>query len=315
MLVRSMSTSRRHSWEAPLSPMEPGRRLSLDTTAMDSDGEGDEDSLLQSSNGLLHKSFTWTECSSDSMGTRTGETDLSHCKPKETELELNVSGRSLYSRSDIVASEESRAARLSLVLETSKQAAAAAGEEPDLENLQTAEGKCHMLMVQKVLRELKHYHGAKQRTECREEKVSTGNVTWYEFLSKENEEEEDRTDKVEKGTKVKRTLSSLKNRMTGSFTKDKGKSREPQKEKGKEREKEREPKERKKLRRASSTGHQLVPGIFSSLATCSLCSKTLQRKHGMQCVSEYCCRTATPSHASLARFRPAPLSLAHLQHG
>lgn len=36
-----------------------------------------------------------------------------------------------------------------------------------------------------------------------------------------NEEEEDRTEKVEKGTKVKRTLSSLRNRMTGSFNKDK----------------------------------------------------------------------------------------------
>lgn len=36
-----------------------------------------------------------------------------------------------------------------------------------------------------------------------------------------NEEEEDRSEKVEKGTKVKRTLSSLRNRVTGSFNKDK----------------------------------------------------------------------------------------------
>lgn len=36
-----------------------------------------------------------------------------------------------------------------------------------------------------------------------------------------NEDEEDRTEKVEKGTKVRRTLSSLRNRMTGSFNKDK----------------------------------------------------------------------------------------------
>ena len=36
-----------------------------------------------------------------------------------------------------------------------------------------------------------------------------------------NEEEDGPIEKVEKGTKVKRTLSSLRNRVTGSFTKDK----------------------------------------------------------------------------------------------
>lgn len=36
-----------------------------------------------------------------------------------------------------------------------------------------------------------------------------------------NEDEAERAEKVEKGTKVRRTLSSLRNRMTGSFNKDK----------------------------------------------------------------------------------------------
>lgn len=36
-----------------------------------------------------------------------------------------------------------------------------------------------------------------------------------------NEDEEDRAEKVEKGTKVRRKFSSLRNRMTGSFNKDK----------------------------------------------------------------------------------------------
>lgn len=40
------------------------------------------------------------------------------------------------------------------------------------------------------------------------------------FFSR-NDDDEDRTEKVEKGTKVRRTLSSLRNRMTGSFSKDK----------------------------------------------------------------------------------------------
>jgi len=64
--------------------------------------------------------------------------------------------------------------------------------------------------------------------------------------------------------------------------------KEQNKEKSREREKEREKelREREKVRRRSVSGHQLVPGSFSSWATCSLCSKTLQRKHGLQCLSE-----------------------------
>ncbi|XP_016415513.1 uncharacterized protein LOC107745997 [Sinocyclocheilus rhinocerous] len=77
-------------------------------------------------------------------------------------------------------------------------------------------------MVQKVLQELKQYHGAKHRTSSTERKEVTGNFTWYEFLTIENDgEEEERPERLEKGTKVKRTLSSLRNRMTGSFNKDK----------------------------------------------------------------------------------------------
>lgn len=41
-----------------------------------------------------------------------------------------------------------------------------------------------------------------------------------------NEDEAERTEKVEKGTKVRRTLSSLRNRMTGSFNKDKVQGRQ-----------------------------------------------------------------------------------------
>lgn len=36
----------------------------------------------------------------------------------------------------------------------------------------------------------------------------------------------------------------------------------------------------------SSNGHRLVLGFFSNCATCSLCSKALQKKHGLQCMSE-----------------------------
>lgn len=75
-----------------------------------------------------------------------------------------------------------------------------------------------------------------------------------------------------------------KNREKGQ---QKERDREREKEKEKERERERELKESTCAVSSSCNGHQFVRGSFSSRATCSLCSKTLQRKHGLQCVSEY----------------------------
>nr|XP_046247316.1 rho guanine nucleotide exchange factor 18 isoform X2 [Scatophagus argus] len=278
ILVRSMSTSRRHSWGVPVSPINFGRRLSLDTMAMDSEGEREDDeerqrSLFQSTQPLTVRC---TACPGDE---RDGPMPVDPCpRARVTSMASGGLGRHLYSRSEILATDEcSRAAHISRVVQTSKQAAKAAGAEefdPE-ENLHSTEGQSHMLMVQKVLQELKRYHGAKQRNNRSDTKEE--NVTWYEFLSNENEDEEDRPEKVEKGTKVKRTLSSLRNRMTGSFNKEKGKNREKeqQKEKGKE----------AKEKVCSSNTHYLVPGSFSSCATCSLCSKTLQKKHGLQCMN------------------------------
>nr|XP_046156088.1 rho guanine nucleotide exchange factor 18-like isoform X1 [Oncorhynchus gorbuscha] len=214
ILIRSMSTSRRHSLGMPMSPIDLGRRLSLD--AVDSDGERD-DSLLRPSH---LQAFIYPECPEQEVEESDG-TDLSRSEAKETETEeCSRSGRT-YSRTEILATDEHiHVAHVSHVVETSKRAA---GEELDPEepNLHTAEGQTHMLMIQKVLQELKQYHGARQRTTKPEGKETGSSVTWYEFLSNENEEEEERTEKVEKGTKVKRTLSSLRSRMTGSFNKDK----------------------------------------------------------------------------------------------
>ncbi|KAF7703119.1 hypothetical protein HF521_022126 [Silurus meridionalis] len=258
ILVRSMSTSRRHSSDVPLNPLDLGRRFSLDTRSIDSDGEHDDQSRSQSS----VEEFTTS-----------GETENTKT------LQPSTTGRMVYSRSEIVSSDEKfRAERVSRILETSKEAARVSGEEHDSdENLRSAEGQSHM---------------ANRRTSTADRKE---NVTWYEFLSIENEEEEEKVERAEKGTKVKRTLSSLKNRMTGSFNKDKGKTREKEqqkerdrereKEKEKEKERERELKESTCVVSSSCNGHQLVRGFFSSRATCSLCSKTLQRKHGLECVN------------------------------
>ncbi|XP_050950682.1 rho guanine nucleotide exchange factor 18 isoform X3 [Labeo rohita] len=282
-LVRSMSTSRRHSWEVPVSPIDLGRRFSLDTNGIDSDGEREVHCLTKSPN-LPSSSF-----SESSVEETTSAAESESSKTPN----LPTPAKTVYSRSEILATDEkSQADKVSRILETSKQAAREAGEEQESEEgLQSVEGRSHVLMVQKVLQELKQYHGAKRSTSI-ERKEATGNFTWYEFLAIENdEEEEERPERPEKGTKVKRTLSSLRNRVTGSFNKDKGKTREKEQQKDKSRErekdkeKEKEFREREKVRRRSVSGHQLVPGSFSSWATCSLCSKTLQRKHGLQCLN------------------------------
>ncbi|XP_028300598.1 rho guanine nucleotide exchange factor 18 isoform X2 [Gouania willdenowi] len=263
ILVRSMSTSRRHSWGVPVSPITLGRRLSLDTIALESDGERD-DYIDEEQQCNLNQS---TQRLLPHLGVPEEEPDPSNLRMGADPY------KQLYARSQILATEEnSRTAHISRVVQTSKQAARAAGAEeidPE-ETLQSREGQNHI---------------AKQRHNRSSQKDSSS-VTWYEFLSNENEEEDDRPEKVEKGTKVKRTLSSLRNRMTGSFNKDKGKNHEKEQQKEKVKEKDREAKERGGVCRTStSNGHHLVSGSFSSCATCSLCSKTLQKKHGLQCMN------------------------------
>ncbi|CAL1593637.1 unnamed protein product [Knipowitschia caucasica] len=264
-LVRSMSTSRRHSWGTPVSPINLGRRLSLDTAAVDSDGE--EDRL--NSSFLSHKEPAGPE------------QDVTDGPGVKISREKTAGADRHHRSSELLSTDECfRAAHISRVVQTSKQAAGVAGEP--MENLHSREGQSHMLLVQKVLQELKLYHGAKKKISNSND---SGNVTWYEFLSKENEEEEDHGEKVEKGTRVKRKLSSLRSRVTGSFNKDKGKTRE--KEQQRERVKEvKEVKDQQHRGRViSSNGHDFVPGSFSSCATCSLCSKGLQKKHGLQCMN------------------------------
>ncbi|XP_069042256.1 rho guanine nucleotide exchange factor 18 isoform X1 [Lepisosteus oculatus] len=246
ILVRSMSTSRRHSWEVPVSPVDLGRRFSLDTTAMDSDGDREEDGSPETSQDQRKLSFVYPDCP-------TGEDE-------------DEAGKRSRSKSVVLIAEKVSTARMSRSWEVSLQG-------PRAEERSTEENEPSHEEQSRI---------AKQRPGRGEGKEASESVTWYEFLSNENEDEEERTEKV-RGATVKRRLSSLKNRVTGSFQKDKGKNREKeqQKEREKEREKEKEPKEK---RRASS-GHQFVPGTFSSCATCTLCSKTLVRKNGLQCLN------------------------------
>uniref|UniRef100_A0A8C0HES9 Rho/Rac guanine nucleotide exchange factor 18 n=1 Tax=Chelonoidis abingdonii TaxID=106734 RepID=A0A8C0HES9_CHEAB len=92
------------------------------------------------------------------------------------------------------------------------------------------------------------------------------------FLACFRAEDNGKSDKIERGTKVKRRLSSLRSRVTGSWQKDKGKNKD-------------QPKEREKSQKWKRVnGHQLAPGTFSSFTSCSLCAKPLVNKNGLHFV-------------------------------
>ncbi|XP_029888758.1 rho guanine nucleotide exchange factor 18 isoform X1 [Aquila chrysaetos chrysaetos] len=289
-LVRSMSTSRRHSWESPLSPVDCKRRFSLDATEMGSDPEQEDVEKrsqscpqpcmsLQLPKGKLE---TW----SSSRGGMVIKVEIEPLRPNLTvssgleEVECGSNGKRLRSKSVPSVCETVASPQTPCSFDTSLPAVEGV-EPPALEMLEKDHvSPDHVLIVQQVLQELKHYHGAKQRACVQEGSDSSQqNLTWFEFLSNENEDS-GKSDKAEKGTKVMRRLSSLRSRVTGSWQKDKGKNKEQPKERDKEKET-KEPKERwKEINR-----HQLVPGVFSSCTSCSLCAKPLVNKSGLQCLN------------------------------
>ncbi|KAJ7412311.1 Rho guanine nucleotide exchange factor 18 [Willisornis vidua] len=288
-LVRSMSTSRRHSWESPLSPVDCKRRFSLDVTEMGSDPEQDDVEKRSQSCPQAHVSL---QLPTGALGawSRAGtvvkvEIEPLHpqlmVSPGVQDLECVSSGKRLRSKSVPSACEIIVSPQIPCSFNTSPPPVEGV-EPPALEMLEKDHvSPDHVLNVQKVLQELKHYHGGKQRACVQEGSDSSQqNLTWFEFLSNENEDS-GKSDKAEKGTKVMRRLSSLRSRVTGSWQKDKGKSKEQSKEREKEKET-KEPKERWK----EINGHQLVPGVFSSCTSCSLCAKPLVNKSGLQCLTE-----------------------------
>ncbi|XP_070320863.1 rho guanine nucleotide exchange factor 18 isoform X2 [Odocoileus virginianus] len=119
----------------------------------------------------------------------------------------------------------------------------------------------HVLIVQQVLEELRQYHGARQRARL---SVCPGgaasNLTWFEFLS-ESEDSMGKTERSDRGTRVKRSLSSLRNRVTRQ--KEKGKTPVHQKDKGQD----------ARERKECINGHQLARGTFSGHSSCPLCGK------------------------------------------
>ncbi|XP_010723363.1 rho guanine nucleotide exchange factor 18 isoform X1 [Meleagris gallopavo] len=286
-LVRSMSTSRRHSWESPLSPVDCKRRFSLDTTERGSDPEQEEaekgsGSCTQPRVSLQlpgGKQGAW----SSSEGSMVIKVQIEPLRPSGTaglgsgEAERVGDGKRLRPLS-IPSACKAASPQAPCGFNTSLSAVEGV-EPPALEMLEKDHvSPDQVLIVQQVLQELKQYHGAKKRVCVQEGSDSSQqNLTWFEFLSNENEDS-GKSEKAEKGTKVMRRLSSLRSRVTGSWQKDKGKNKEQSKEKEKET---KEPKESwKEVNR-----HQLVPGVFSSGTSCSLCAKPLGNKSGLQCLN------------------------------
>ncbi|XP_075719304.1 rho guanine nucleotide exchange factor 18 [Rhinoderma darwinii] len=294
ILVRSLSTSRRHSWDDGVSPTDNVRRLSLDASEMESDVERElEETTTVTTQEIMPLSRSWATKSNLRIEADIGKLDLTSDDTDSEKKDEEGSGRRLRSKSMPSTLDKISTPRISRSLESSCPVIEVI-QPPAMEIIEKDHVEpTHVLFVQQVLQELKQYHGTKNKQEGSSEPKQ--NLTWFEFLSNETEDT-GKPEKVERGTKVKRRLSSLKNRVTGSWQKDKGKMKEQQKEKG------RDPKDKW----INANGHELVPGCFSSHAKCTLCTRSLVNRRGLQCM--HCavnvhknCKTLLPECTSKSK--------------
>ncbi|CAO2630862.1 Rho guanine nucleotide exchange factor 18 [Lemmus lemmus] len=243
----------RRSWERPRSCSESCRRLSLDASMVD-EGACLPRTLASLALNLSGEGQnTWTQlCLPDS---ETPAEPLSkECISPE---------KRLRSKSVPVSREEISC--LELTSGSDMSAAPVQGLEPPvLECLEKDHVEPeHVLIVQQVLQELRHYHGARQRAHMSTSPGGThSNLTWFEFLS-ESEDGAGKNEKTDKSTRVKRSLSSLRSRVTRQ--KEKGKSPAHLKDKIQD----------APGRRECVNGHQLVRGTFLGHSNCPLCGKPL----------------------------------------
>ncbi|XP_071969996.1 rho guanine nucleotide exchange factor 18 isoform X2 [Engystomops pustulosus] len=288
-LVRSLSTSRRHSWDDVVSPTDSIRRFSLDASEIESDLEKE----LEATNSVTAREIAPLSRSWATKANLRIEADIGTLGITSTDTENkeeDSSAKRLRSKSMPSTLDKISTPRISRSLESSCPVIEVI-QPPPMEVIEKDHVEpTHVLFVQQVLQELKQYHGTKNKQGGSSEPKQ--NVTWFEFLSNETEDA-GKPEKVERGTKVKRRLSSLKNRVTGSWQKDKGKIKEQPREKGRD----------QMDKTINCNGHELVPGCFSSHAKCTLCTKSLVNGSGLQCM--YCavnvhknCKTLLPECTS-----------------
>lgn len=243
----------RHSWERPRSCSESCRRLSLDASMVD-EGACLSRTLASLTLNLSGEGQnTWTQVCSPNSETP-AEPSSKECISPE---------KRLRSKSVPVSREEISC--LELTSGSDASTAPVQGLEPPvLECLEKDHVEPdHVLIVQQVLQELRHYHGARQRAHMSTSPGGThSNLTWFEFLS-ESEDGAGKNEKTDKSTRVKRSLSSLRSRVTRQ--KEKGKSPAHLKDKIQD----------APGRRECVNGHQLVRGTFVGHSNCPLCGKPL----------------------------------------
>ncbi|XP_076779926.1 rho guanine nucleotide exchange factor 18 isoform X2 [Arvicanthis niloticus] len=242
----------RHSWERSRSCSESRRRLSLDASTVDKGAclPRTLASLALNLSGDGQK--TWTQGCLPVSGT-----------PAPSGKECSSPEKRLRSKSVPVSCEEISCLELSSGSDVFTPPVQGL-EPPVLECLEKDHVEPdHVLIVQQVLQELRQYHGARQRARM---SVSPGgahsNLTWFEFLS-ESEDGACKNEKPDKGTRVKRSLSSLRSRVTRQ--KEKGKSPAHLKDKSQD----------IPGKRECVNGHQLVRGTFSGHSSCLLCGEPL----------------------------------------
>ncbi|XP_077778074.1 rho guanine nucleotide exchange factor 18 isoform X3 [Podarcis muralis] len=229
ILARSMSTSRRHSWEAPLSPTDGQRRFSLDASEMGSDTEQEEDEKEKPPPDPPHAPLAGLAAWSG--GGNSSTVIKVEIEPLRLDLGLvqkpgkdgfsSAGGKRLRSKSVPAPCDGASSLRMSRSLEVSLPVTMGIAP-PVLELIEKEQvAPEQVLMVQQVLKELTQYHGAKHGL-CAPEGNGEApqNLTWFEFLSNETEDS-GKSDKAERGTKVRRRLSNLRNRVTGSWQKEK----------------------------------------------------------------------------------------------
>ncbi|XP_068089876.1 rho guanine nucleotide exchange factor 18-like [Hyperolius riggenbachi] len=243
ILVRSLSTSRRHSWDDAVSPTDTACRFRIDALGMDSDEE--KELKPQEIQPIAEP---WVTKASLKMEADAGKLVLMATETVHKEEES--SAKRLRSKSVPSTLDKITTPRVSRSLESSCPVIEVI-QPPQLEMIEKDHVEpTHVLFVQQVLQELKQYHGTE----------GTGRSP----------------EKVERGTKVKRRLSSLKNRVTGSWQKDKGKTKDQLQGMSRE----------LQDKWMHANRHELILGCFSSHLKYTLCTKALINGCGLQCMFE-----------------------------
>ncbi|XP_006902738.1 PREDICTED: rho guanine nucleotide exchange factor 18 [Elephantulus edwardii] len=257
--------ARRRSWERSRSCSENWQRLSLDSL------EAEEGPSLPRTLASLTLNLPGGGLQAWTKGCPSG----SESPAEHPDKEVGVAEKRGRSRSFPVSANEISSLKLPQDLEVPSPAVQGL-DPPVLESLEKDHVEPdHVLIVQQVLQELRQYHGSRQRARL---SASPGpphsNITWFEFLS-ENEDSGGRAEQSSRGTRVRRSLSSLRSRVTRQ--KEKGKSPAQLKDKGQD----------ARERRECVSGHQLVPGTFCGHSNCPLCGKPFLRSARSRMVGRF----------------------------